>query len=117
MITQPEPVNFPICFRHKSGTIYGYLDNGFCLVVTPSTPLIMLNDYHSKFSTFEMYKAHISELKTDRVHELISRENYDQILNKSLEAIFNYVKTDIIEVSLESVKKRRSREFGYYKND
>lgn len=115
-MNETEPVKFPICFKHKGGQIFGYLDNGFCLVVNPAAPLIILNDYHSKFSTFEMYKEHIQGLKNDKLHELISVENFDRILNNSIDAVFTYVETDIIEVSLESVRKRRIHEFGYYVN-
>lgn len=117
MMIQPEPINFPICFKHKSGQIYGYLDNGFCLVATPSSSMIMLSDYHSKFSTFEMYEIFVTELKQSRTHELISNENFDKILQNTVDSIFFSPDNDFNLVTLESVKKRRIQEFGYYKND
>ena len=117
MILQPEPVNFPICFKHKSGQIFGYLDNGFCLVATPSSSMIMLSDYHSKFSNLDMYEKHIAELKMSKTHEFISNENFDKILQSTVDSIFFSPDNDFNLVTLDSVKKRRTHEFGYYIND
>lgn len=110
-----KDLNFPICFRHKkSQMIYGYLENGFCLVAHESRAIIFLSEFHGRCSTFEMYTEYMNELKADKIHNEITAENFDKTLSKAFDNIFVYTETDILNVTLKGVQKRRIETFGFY---
>ena len=110
-------LKYPVCFRQKkSQMIYGYLKNGFCLVAQEKKAMIFLSSFHSEFSTFEMYEKHIRELKEDNLHNEITTENFDKTLSRTFDNLFTYHETDILNVSLSSVQKKRVEAFGYYQS-
>jgi len=94
--------------------IYGYLDNGFCLVAHKGRKIIFLSEYHGRCSTFQMYIDYMQELKDDKIHEEISPQKFDITLIEAFDNIFAYEETDILNVSLQGVKQNRVEDFGFY---
>lgn len=110
-------LKFPICFRQKSGLVFGYLKNGSALVVNPPTgdsyPFVMMQHWHSEYSTQEQYFEHIESLFESLQHEFISCDSFDETLHNTFDALFTMPDKDNYDVTIASVQAKRKMDFPF----